>query len=79
MLTSEVYSVYRQTDRDLTKAEQEIADESMLEFLDDYKEYFEIVTLSIMPFTTLTVHEYDRVEDLLSYKMGGGLWARYLS
>lgn len=79
LMGSVAFSVYYSETTSLTKVEQNTADIEMKIFLNEYRDDVEIATIVLMPLTTLTKSEYQRIKALLDYKLGpGDLWTRYL-
>ena len=79
LLGATSYVTYSTTDQDLTEIEQLIADLQMKTFITDNRDNVETATIRLMPLTTLTKSEWNRIQELMDIKVNGGLFSKLLN
>ena len=73
------YEIYSTTERDLTSNEQLAADLQMSNtFIKNNRDSVEIAYIRLMPYTTLTNSEWNRIKDLMEIKNSGDAFNRFL-
>ena len=63
----------------MTEIEQLIADLQMKTFITDNRDNVETATIRLMPLTTLTKSEWNRIQELMDIKVNGGLFSKLLN
>ena len=56
-----------------------IADLQMKTFITDNRDNVETATIRLMPLTTLTKSEWNRIQELMDIKVNGGLFSKLLN
>ena len=49
----------------------------MRAFIEKYSDDVELAAIAFMPLSTLTIREFDRITELLEYRLGDDLWERF--
>ena len=57
--------------------QQADSDYNMRAFIEKYSDDVELATIAFMPLSTLTIREFDRITELLEYRLGDDLWERF--
>ena len=73
------YDRYRNSADDLNELEQLGCDLNMKNFIEKYRGDVEIATIRLMTETTLTKSEWERIGELMTFKLQGNLWEKFLS